>query len=61
MKKSKTEYYKVLDDYTNLEITVNEETEDHLLVKFYDNRWRSKQEHIDLLKKIIKELECFKK
>lgn len=57
MKKSETRYYEQIDDYTTLNITVSEEVKDHLLVKFYDDRWRSKKEHIDLLKKIINKLE----
>lgn len=59
MKKSQTEYYKTLDNYTTLIITVNEEVKDHILVKFYDDRYRSKSWHIKLLESIIKELKDF--
>ena len=59
MKKCQTEYYKQLDDYTTLTIKVNEEVKDHMLVKFYDDRNRSKSAHIKLLESIIKELKSF--
>jgi len=62
MKKSQTNYYKNIgkwDERDTLEIEVNEEVKDHMKVKYFQERWRTKAEHIKLLKAIIKELENF--
>ena len=62
MKKSQTNYYVNIwkwDCRDNIQIEVSEEVENHMRVKTYDERRRSKEEHIKFFKAIVKELEAF--
>ena len=62
MKKVQTEYVKNIghwDSWDTITIIVNEEVKDHIQLKIYQDRWKTRQEHIDFLTSIIQELENF--
>ena len=68
MKKSQTNYYTDIllcqwphDTYSeSITLEIDEETKNHIKIMYYQDRWRTKEEFIQLFKEIIKELEKFK-
>lgn len=63
MKKVKTIYnvsFNVDWEYEDIQLEVNEESNNHIRIKFFQERWRTVENYEELFKKILTSLKKYK-